>query len=81
MPTGGFRRLVRGPPMFSKFRPSPFRPNTAIPPVTGISNQELERWLREEVLGLDQDPESPESAPAPPAADEKPSHVPHRDAA
>ena len=67
--------------MFSKFRSAPIRPDTPLPLTPATSNEALERWLREEVLGLDQEPESPEAMPTQPSADEKPSHVPHRDAA
>ena len=66
--------------MFTKFRPSQIRPNT-FPSAQQLANEELERWLREDVLGLSQEPEHTETVPAPAPSDEKPGEVPHRDAA
>ena len=66
--------------MFSKFGIPQQRSSTPLSRESS-SNQELERWLREDVLGLDQEPDAPASVPTAPSTEEKPGAVPHRDAA
>ena len=58
--------------MFSKFRSSQTRTNPPLSPQEQ-SNRELERWLREDVLGLDRDvDDNAESTPATSADDQEP---------